>query len=229
MIRFVLLDLDDTILDFGYSESVALQALLREHGLEPTEELVARYSAINESYWKRLETGELTRFEVQTGRFAQLFSEMGVEADAVAANDRYKELVAGVCRYIDGAEKLLADLRAAGYALYVVSNGSVNVQKGRMHLAGLDNFFDGVFLSEQIGAEKPSAEFFDYCFARIPDFDPKAAIIVGDSLTSDIKGGLQAGILTCWFNPKGKVAQADIRPDFQISALHQLTALPCFV
>ena len=228
MIRFVLLDLDDTILDFGYSEAVALQELLREYGIVPTEALVMRYSEINDSYWKRLETGELTRSEVQTGRFAQLFSEMGVEADAAAANVRYKDLIAGVCRYVEGAEKLLADLRAAGYEIYVVSNGSVNVQKGRMHLAGLDHFFDGVFLSEQIGAEKPSMEFFSHCFARIPNFDPSEAIIVGDSLTSDIKGGLNAGILTCWFNPRKKSARADIAPDFEISALDQLLDLPCF-
>ena len=228
MIRFVLLDLDDTILDFGYSEAVALQSLLREYGLEPTESIVRRYSEINDSYWKRLETGELTRAEVQTGRFSELFSEMGVVADAADANARYKELIAGVCRYVDGAEALLADLRAAGYQIYVVSNGSVNVQKGRMHLAGLDDFFDGVFFSEQIGAEKPSMEFFSYCIARIPGFDPNEAIIVGDSLTSDIKGGLNAGILTCWFNPKGKAAGAAIRPDFEISALQQLLGLPCF-
>ena len=228
MIRFVLLDLDDTILDFGYSEAVALQSLLREYGLEPTESIVRRYSEINDSYWKRLETGELTRAEVQTGRFSELFSEMGVVADAADANARYKELIAGVCRYVDGAEALLADLRAAGYQIYVVSNGSVNVQKGRMHLAGLDDFFDGVFFSEQIGAEKPSMEFFSYCIARIPGFDPNKAIIVGDSLTSDIKGGLNAGILTCWFNPKRKALTADIAPDFEISALQQLLGLPCF-
>ena len=228
MIRFVLLDLDDTILDFGYSEAVALQSLLREYGLEPTESIVRRYSEINDSYWKRLETRELTRAEVQTGRFSELFSEMGVVADAADANARYKELIAGVCRYVDGAEALLADLRAAGYQIYVVSNGSVNVQKGRMHLAGLDDFFDGVFFSEQIGAEKPSMEFFSHCFARIPNLDPSEAIIVGDSLTSDIKGGLNAGILTCWFNPKGKAAGAAIRPDFEISALQQLLGLPCF-
>ena len=225
MIKFVLLDLDDTILDFGYSEEVALCRLLREHSVEPTEALVRRYSEINASYWRRLETGELTRTQVQEGRFAQFFEELGVVADPAYANVHYKEMIAEICRYVDGAEQLLADLRAEGYQLYVVSNGSVSVQKGRMKLANLDNFFDGVFLSEEIGADKPSEAFFDYCFARIPDFDRKQAIIIGDSLTSDIKGGHNAGVLTCWFNPKKKPNATTVVPHYEIAALHELPSL----
>lgn len=225
MIKFVLLDLDDTVLDFGYSEEIALRRLILENGVEPTEEMVSRYSEINASYWKRLETGELTRTQVQEGRFAEFFAEYGIQADAAYANVHYKDMIAGICRYIDGAEALLADLRAQGYRIYIVSNGSVNVQRGRMKLAGLEDFFDGVFLSEQIGAEKPSMEFFDHCFARIPDFQREQSIIIGDSLTSDIKGGLNAQITTCWFNPKGKTNPGDIRPHFEIQTLSQLIPL----
>ena len=225
MIKYVLLDLDDTVLDFGYSEEVALRQLLVEYGIDPTEDALRRYSEINASYWKRLETGELTRQQVQEGRFEQFFSELGVKADPAYANVHYKELIAGICRYIDGAEQMLADLREAGYLLYVVSNGSVSVQKGRMKLAGLEGFFDGVFLSEHIGAEKPSMAFFDYCFARIPNFRREHAIIVGDSLTSDIKGGHNAGVLTCWFNPKNKKNTTDVIPHYEIRAIGELTEL----
>ena len=99
------------------------------------------------------------------------------------------------------------------------------VQQGRIASAGIEPFFERIFLSEQIGAVKPAPAFFDACFAAIEDFDPARAIIVGDSLTSDILGGINAGIRTCWFNPHGKAARDDIRPDYTIASLEALPAL----
>ena len=225
MIRNVLLDLDDTIFDFGFAEADALRRLLRLHGIEVTETLVHRYSEINDAHWKRLETGELTRAEVQIGRFAQLFEEMNLAIDPESANVRYKELIAESHRYIDGAEALLADLRAEGYRIYIVSNGSKSVQTGRLASAGLANFFDGIFFSEELGTEKPDSRFFEKCFASIGDCCKEETIILGDSLTSDIRGGINAGIATCWFNPHGKAPCADALPDYEISHLSQFVPL----
>ena len=225
MIRVVLLDLDDTVFDFLYAEAEALRSLLRFYGIEPTEQTVQRYSEINDAHWKRLERQELTRAEVQVGRFEQLFGELGVTVDPEEANVRYKAMIAKIQRYIDGAEEMLADLRAGGYRIYVVSNGSKSVQTGRLAIAGLTDFFDGVFLSEELGVEKPDRRFFDACFRAADVSSKDETIILGDSLTSDILGGIHAGIKTCWFNQRGKAPRADIVPDYEISHLSQFIPL----
>ena len=110
------------------------------------------------------------------------------------------------------------------YRLFLASNGTASVQKGRMTSANLYRFFEKAFVSQEIGHNKPSKEYFDACFARIPGFDPEKAMIVGDSLTSDIKGGINAGIKTVWVNPGHKVS-GDIKPDHEIEALSQLEGL----
>ena len=111
------------------------------------------------------------------------------------------------------------------YQLYLASNGNLRIQKGRLDSAGIRQYFQKIFVSEEVGANKPSRDFFDACFAAIPDFDPAQAIIVGDSLTSDIQGGIHAGICTCWFNPQGNPGRADIHPDHEIAALSELPSL----
>ena len=225
MIKFVLLDLDDTIFDFGYAEKKALESVLSEIGVSVNDRIKQRYSEINSEYWKRLEVGELTRKEVQVGRFTSLFEELEINADPVLTNAEYMSRIANIVHYVDGAEQLLVDLRNAGYLIYIVSNGSVSVQNGRMKQAGLEHFFDGVFLSEHLGVEKPNKAFFDACAASIADFDAAHAIVVGDSLTSDILGGINAGIMTCWFNPKKKAPAPHVQPDYEIDHLSKLLPL----
>lgn len=225
MFRLVFLDLDDTIFDFGYAEAETLRTTLRHYGITPTEEAVRLYSEINDAHWKRLERGELTRREVQIGRFACLFEALGVSCSAEEVNSFYMQTIASCYRFVDGAEELLADLRAAGCRLYVVSNGSRSVQNGRLKCAGLTDVFDGIFLSEDIGIEKPNRVFFDRCFSEVPNMKLDEAIILGDSLTSDILGGINAGIATCWFNPKGKARRSDIIPDFEISHLRDFLSI----
>lgn len=225
MYRFIFLDLDDTIFDFGYAEAEALRITLSHYGITPNEETVRLYSQINDAHWKRLERGELTRREVQIGRFEDLTEALGVSVPPEDMNAFYMQTIASCHRYVDGAEQLLSDLRTAGCKLYVVSNGSRSVQEGRMKRAGLVGFFDGVFLSEDIGFEKPSRAFFDHCFSRVSDLELDRAIILGDSLTSDILGGIQAGIDTCWFNPKGQMRREDIVPKYEISHLSEFINL----
>lgn len=225
MIDTVLLDLDDTILDFHYAESTALCRLLEGYGILPTEETVKLYSEINDAHWKRLERGEMTRREVQIGRFAELFERLGIERSPEEANRQYMQGIAACGHMVNGAEAFLQTLRAAHIRVYIVSNGSASVQYGRMAAAGITDFFDGIFLSEEIGYEKPKREFFDRCTKQIPQFDPAKTIILGDSLTSDILGGINARIETCWFNPRGKKGREDIVPDHEINDLSDFLAL----
>ena len=224
MIEFLLLDLDDTILDFHKAERLAIAKTFRDFGVEPTEAVLARYHVINKWHWEQLEQGKLTRAEVLENRFGVLFAELGVAADKTACARVYEKNLSIGHYFLPGAEEAV-DRLSKKYRLFLVSNGTASVQKGRMTSANLYRFFEKVFVSQEIGHNKPAKAYFDACFAQIPDFDPQKAIIVGDSLSSDIQGGINAGVLTCWVNPSHASARPDITPDYEIEALSQLEAL----
>ena len=224
MYEFLLLDMDDTILDFKKAEEVALKKTLRSFSLEPTEEVCARYSVINQGYWEMLERKEITREELKVQRFSDLFHEYGIEVDSALCAKRYVENLAQGHFFMTGAEEAVRRL-SQKYKLYLVSNGNTDVQLSRIASAGISKYFGEVFISQEVGADKPDKLFFERCFSKIPDFDKNKAIIVGDSLTSDIQGGRNAGIATCWINPKKKPARSDIPADYEIEALSELEAL----
>ena len=224
MIEFLFLDLDDTILDFHKAERIALSKTIREFGVEPTEEVLSRYHLINKWHWEQLELGKMTRAEVLTGRFRTLFAELGLDVDPEQMQAGYEHNLSIGHYFLPGAEEAV-DLLSKKYRLFLASNGTAVVQKGRMTSANLYRFFEQVFVSQEIGHNKPYKDYFDACFARIPGFDPQKAMIVGDSLSSDIKGGNNAGIRTCWVNPNHLPHHPDIRVDYEIEALHQLPAL----
>lgn len=221
MYRSIFIDLDDTILDFGAAERAAISKTFRRIGLEPTPALLARYSEINLSQWEAYERGEITRDTVLIRRFEILFCELGVCMDAQSTEDIYRGYLGIGHYFIDGAVALLEYL-APKYNLYLASNGVAATQYSRLQSANIGHFFREIFISEVTGAHKPEKAYFDYCFARIPDFDPEQALMIGDSLTSDILGGKNAGIRTCWFNPNHKRHRAEIVPDYEVFSLEEL-------
>lgn len=224
MVEFLFLDLDDTILDFHKAERLALGKTFRSFGLEPTDAVMDRYSQINKAHWERLERKELTREEVLVGRFATLFREVGIQVDAERCARLYEDNLSVGHYFLPGAREALESL-SKKYQLYLASNGTAKVQAGRLASANISHFFREIFVSQEIGANKPDIAYFSRCFARIPGFDPRKAMIVGDSLSSDILGGIQAGIATCWVNPDGKTAPEDMKPDYEILGLYQLETL----
>ena len=223
MIEYLFLDLDDTILDFKKAEYVAIGKTIGEFGLEPTDEVRQRYHQINKWHWEQLELGTLTRAQVLENRFVVLFEEYGMTVDATACARAYEKNLSVGHWFLPGAEEAV-DALSKKYRLFLASNGTASVQKGRMTSANLYRFFETVFVSQEIGHNKPSKAYFDACFASIEGFDPARAMIVGDSLSSDIKGGITAGIKTVWVNPS-HLDCGDIVPDHEIEALHQLEAL----
>lgn len=223
MIEFLLLDLDDTILDFHKAERLALSKTIREFGVTPTEEVLSRYHQINKWHWEQLELGKMIRPQVLQGRFSQLFRELNVPVDAAACTKCYEAHLAVGHFFLPGAEEAVRRLYRR-CRLFLVSNGTAHVQHGRLTSAGLYPYFEQVFISQEIGFNKPDKAFFDRCFARIPDFSPEKALMVGDSLTSDILGGIHAGVKTVWINPDHKVAEK-IHPDYEIQGLFQLEEL----
>lgn len=224
MIRNVLFDLDDTLFDFHKAEKIALTKTLVHFGIDPTEETLALYSTINAAHWKRLELGEISREEVKVGRYRELFKTIGVECDPVKATAYYESMLAIGHYFMPGAPELLEELYGK-YRLYIVSNGTAKVQEGRIGSSGIAKYMDGIFISQILGANKPDKQFFDICFSEIPDFSLSETVIIGDSLSSDIKGGINAGITTVWFNPKGIENDNDIKPDYTIKELSEVPGL----
>ena len=223
MPRFDILlwDVDGTLLDFIAAEKAAVQTLFREFGLgECTDEMVERYSRINKEYWERLERGELSKPEILVRRFADFFASEGLDASkAPEFNEQYQVRLGDTVVFCDDSYELLSSLRGR-VKQYAVSNGTVVAQTRKLRRSGFDRLLDGVFLSEELGYEKPATEFFDQVFAAIGEPDRERMLIVGDSLTSDITGGNRAGIRTCWYNPKGEPNLTAAHADYEIRDLH---------
>ncbi len=224
MKQFVLLDLDDTIFDFHKAEHIALTKTLETLGLTPDPVVLSRYSEINIAQWQLLEQGKLTREQVKERRYELLFQEFNVDVSPVLAARTYEKNLSVGHFFVDGAQEVLQTL-SRDYRLFLVSNGSADIQRSRIGSSDIHLYFEKMFISEEVGFNKPDVRFFDAVFAEIPDFNKERAVIIGDSISSDIKGGKNAGITTVWFNPSGVKALGCTQPDYTISRLHELPAL----
>lgn len=220
----ILLDLDNTVLDFNTAEHHALGRAFALVGVPFSDEIAKRYNQINIRHWEMLEDGILTRDQVLVKRFEALFRELGVEADAFRTQALYEKLLGEGHWFMPDAEALL-DALYGTYRLFICSNGTQSVQDSRIESAGIARYFEKIFVSEHMDGNKPEKRFFEHCFREIPGFERERAIILGDSLTSDIRGGLNAGIKTCWFNPNGKTNNGPIVPDYEIAALLEFERL----
>lgn len=223
MITTVLWDVDGTLLDFDAAERAALKALFSKFGLgDCTDEQIRRYSEINNGFWQRLERNEITKQQVLIGRFEQFFGEYGIDKGiAPAFNAEYQLKLGDTIVYCDDSLNIVKSLKGR-VKQYVVSNGTVAAQTKKLERSKFGALMDGVFLSEKLGVEKPNRAFFEKVFSQIRPEDLSKVLIVGDSLTSDIRGGMNAGIRTCWYNPEKKPAPEEYRIDYVISDLHEL-------
>ncbi len=197
----LLFDADDTLLDFGKSEKEAVRDCLIARGFDSSDGIIARYSEINQLHWKMLERGEISRERLYVERFAAFCREMGFDCDAQKFSDDYLTALSTKSYLIDGALEMCEKL-SRHFRMYVVTNGNAGVQHGRFDPSPVAKYFKRSFISEEMGFAKPRVEFFDKVFAEIPDFSRENTLIIGDSLTSDIQGGINAGLDTCWYNPK---------------------------
>lgn len=213
--------MDGTLLDFYKSESVALSRVLEDIEIEPTDEIISLYSKINLAQWKRLEKGEIEREQVLVGRFEIFFDALGVKKDAVAARKSYERYLSQGHFFIEGAVNLLDEL-SAKYDLYIATNGTKKVQLSRIESSGIGRYFRDIFISEDLGCNKPDRCFFEKCFEQIGKVERDECVIVGDSLSSDILGGNNTGIKTVWFNPNHEKTIPDVSVDFETDSLSDI-------
>lgn len=219
----VLWDLDQTLLDFNRAMNCVFRAVCEWYGLYVDDGIVARYAAINQSFWNRLELGELTQDEVAVGRFRTLFEELKIgHVKPEEFNKTYHKELGNVYFYLEGAKELVTTLRQNGYRQYIVTNGIASTQESKIRHSGLDQLMNGVFISEHLGYPKPMKQYFDACFAALPQIKREECILVGDSLTSDMRGANNAGIAACWFNPGYKEKEIAVRTDYEIHRLEEL-------
>jgi 2-haloacid dehalogenase len=224
MIKYILFDLDETLFDFPKAERAAISEVMSVIGISPSEDRIRRYSEINRECWDALERGEMSRERLVIFRFEKFLAEQGSDFSPEEAQKQYVLALGAQHHFIDGAEELLS-LLSEKYELYAVTNGLYAVQTRRIKDSRLDRFFKGYFISEEIGFSKPQKEFFDLAFSKIDGFERDKAIIIGDSLQSDILGGKNAGIRTCHYNPQKKENKTGIIPDHEIKNLSELPRL----
>ncbi len=223
MYKVLLWDIDGTVLDFLAAEKAAIRACFTHFGLgECTDEMLARYSNINKKYWKMLELGQMTKPEILVGRFNEFFATEGIVTNCAAAfNEEYQLRLGDTIVFFDDAYNLIKELRHH-VKQYAVTNGTFKAQEKKLNKSGLIDLFDGVFISEKIGFEKPDMRFFEAVFATIPAYDKSEILIIGDSLSSDMQGGNNAGIACCLYAPNGTPDTAGLRIDHHITNLHQI-------
>lgn len=233
MIKVILWDIDATLLDFDIAEKEAFYKCFEVLGVDGcNDEWLEIYANINRTYWQRLERNEITKEEVLIGRYIEFFSKMNIvhpklslEEFASAFNDEYQIRLGDTCVFRDDSLELVKSLKGK-YKQYIVTNGTAIAQHRKLKNSTLETIMDGYFISDEIGVEKPNKGFFDAVWKEIGHYKKDEAIIIGDSLTSDMRGGNNANITCCWYNPKNKINDTkDVVVDFEIKDLREIPSI----
>ena len=219
--EILLFDADHTLFDFNKSEYFALKGALDFYSLPSTDDVIERYSVINVKYWKMLERGEIDKQSLMLARFVEFAREYGFEDRAEALSDLYMKNLASESHLFEGALELVEQL-SKKYRLFIITNGVKSTQDGRFGISPITKYFEKIFISELIGAEKPSKAFFDAVEAGIDGYCREKALVIGDSLSSDIKGAINAGIDCIWFNPSMKDAPQDWNITYTVKSFDEI-------
>ena len=223
MYKYLLWDIDGTILDFKAAENAAVKTLFKKYNIgECSDEMIEQYSKINDKYWQALERGEMTKPQILVGRFAEFFESIGVDTSIATDFNADYQVTLGdfVVFEKDAVEVLKAE--KGKFRLIAVTNGTKIAQTKKLRTSGLIDVFDAVYISEDVGVEKPNKEYFDAVFEAEGITDLSEVLIIGDSLTSDIKGGNNAGIDTCWYNKLKAENTKGVNITYEIAELKEI-------
>lgn len=221
--KYLLWDIDGTILNFEKAEKRAIRTLFEKFNLgECTDEMLSHYIEINKKYWKLLECGKMEKERILVERFVEFFEKEGIRTDVASEFNKAYQLALGDTVVFNDDALDIIKAQKKNYQIIIVTNGTAIAQKKKLERSGLDKIADNIFISEEVGYEKPSIHFFERVKAKAGIDDVSQAVIIGDSLTSDIQGGVNAGIDTCWYNPKEDVNDTNLKPTYIIKNLHEL-------
>lgn len=223
----ILFDADNTLLDFSLSENRSIVKTLEYYGVEASSENVKTYVEINLALWKQLEKKEITKSELKQIRFKRFFDTIGFsfDGDTFEVNEHYLALLSECGYTISGAKELCEKLTDAGYKLYIVTNGIAKTQAKRLSKSGLLPYVSDVFVSEAVGFPKPDKRFFDYVLDRIDERDKSKVIVIGDSLSSDIKGACDSGLDSIWLNSNGAPSPDGFSATYTVTCLKELESI----
>ena len=221
--KTLLIDIDDTLLDFHKSEDIAIRKLFDKYIPEQAEKIVPEYKKINKQYWRMHEEGKIGREELIVKRFKDIFNSVGLyDYDFSKINEEYFSILANVPVEIDGAEEFLK-VASMIFDIYAVTNGVKRVQERRLSLVSIPKYFKKIFISEEVGYQKPDIRFFDHVFKELNIKSKDEVVIFGDSLSSDIQGGINYGIDTIWYNPKG--LESDVNYTYSVKSYEEFFEL----
>lgn len=220
----LLFDMDNTIFDFDKDEECSLIKTFEEFNIPVSEKTISGYSKINDGLWKRFEKGEITKEDIKNTRFKNFLDEFGFQCDASPRqiNDCYAEHLAHSGHLIEGSLSLCMKLKESGYKIYIVTNGIERTQRLRIKKTGIDKIIEDIFISEAIGYQKPMPQFFTYVFDNIEEKDKSKMLLIGDSLSSDIKGALKAGIDCIWYNRKNTINTVTEEPAYEVNSIEDI-------
>jgi 2-haloacid dehalogenase len=219
---WILFDADDTLFDFKRSARYALGQTLVDFQIAPTEAHFQVYEGINHEAWLAFERQEITATDLRRIRFERFMDAIGEYREPVEMNAHYLQLLSQTRFMLNGAVELVATLKSKHYKMGLITNGLHEVQRPRIRFAEMDKYFDVIVVSDEIGISKPHKGFFEHSFEQMGYPEKSEVIVVGDSLNSDIKGGINYGVDTCWYNPKGSSNLTEHQPTFQIQRLEEL-------
>lgn len=218
-VKAVLIDIDNTIIDFNASAALAMNNAFIAFGLDIPDTLFETFKRINDGLWNKIEQGEMTRAQLHKVRWNAIFNELGVDFDGEVFEKRFLSELFNSAVPIDGAEELLKYL-ANKYPVYAASNAFYEQQINRLNLTGFNKYIKQAFVSEKLGFSKPDKKFFDACFKDI-SCSPAETVMIGDSLSADVEGGKKYGLITCWYNPTGMRVAAPVA-DFIVNDLREV-------
>ena len=224
MLKAVLMDIDDTLLDFGKCAEQAMRIGFAECGFPFDDSTYAVFTRINDVLWQQIERGELTTQQLFEFRWNRIFEALGIDADGAAFEQRFLALLYETAIPVDGADEVCRYLKGK-YILCAASNAFHDQQLNRLKMAGLLPFFDHVFISESLGYRKPETAFFDACRAFLPGVAADECVMIGDSLTADISGGKAAGMKTIWYNHTRRPVPEHCEADQIVESLPELKNL----
>jgi len=221
----ILFDADDTLFDYSLAEAHALKSVFLEFQVDLLQSHIELYRSVNQQLWNDFEKGEITLDFLRHERFRKLFAEVKVELDAVHFSERYVHYLGEGSFLIEGSDVLIQQILHNGHRIAIITNGIKQTQHSRIGRSALAHSFEHIIVSEDTGFSKPQTGIFDFAFEKLNLINKSNVLMVGDSLTSDIQGGLNYGIDTCWYNPKRKLNRTSIIPTYEIHHLNELLQL----